>query len=156
MSRGEYSSHLPTLRRVLRDFPIKRVLETGSGLYSTAFFLARGVELVSIENNPDWGQPKRPRHDFRLVDGPVWQHLPPLEGFDLIFVDDDPPEEREETLRRVLAAAPALVVAHDADHNKFDEILSGFAQYRDSSRKPHTAVLHPRPNERFEQWLATS
>lgn len=155
---NEYGSHWHLLTEVVTHFKPKRILETGSGLYSTNLLLSFDIErLVSLENNPDWQRrPRDPRHELRRVEGPVADSLPPLDDFDLVFVDDDPVVARERTIRRVLAEAPGLVVIHDADHDAYARIIKDRHKYVDKTHVPHTAVLHPTPNKEFDKWLATS
>ncbi len=49
-----YGSHLPILRTLFDMYPIDEVTELGTGLFSTKFFLSKGVKLRSIENDKKW------------------------------------------------------------------------------------------------------
>src|SRR4051794_36469667 len=59
-SENDYATHLPVLIALGGYLPIRRVLELGSGLYSTPAFLDRGAFpylelLLSIEHDREWG-----------------------------------------------------------------------------------------------------
>lgn len=157
MSAAEYGSHKPLLTAVLEHFKPRTVLETGSGLHSTPLFLAHPIErLVSYENNAEWAMRTRtedPRHELRWVEGNIVDHLPPLYGFDLIFIDDDPVGAREDTITYVMSQAPPLVVIHDIDYPPFFSRLKGRTAYIDSRQRPHTAVLSPATTKEFAAWL---
>lgn len=141
----------------MEAFHPRRVLETGSGHYSTNLFLSYDIEaLVSVENNPDWViDTEDPRHELRVVEGPVGSHLPPLDGFDLVFVDDDPVHAREWTISQVLDSAPGLVVIHDTDYFPFHRFIADRPNYTDLTRRPNTTVVHPQPSAEFDAWLTT-
>lgn len=155
---AEYGSHLHLLRAVFDHFKPRRVLETGSGRYSTAFFLAQDIdELASVENNSQWfRRSEDPRHESVYVKGPVADALPPLDGFDLVFVDDDPVEDRERTIRLVLARAQGLVVIHDTEYEPYHMRIKNRPNYTDTGHRPHTTVLHPTESKEFAAWLATA
>lgn len=156
LETAAYASHWRLLTRLFHHFPIKRVLETGSGLYSTPLLLSFGIDrLVSIENNPDWALPTGdPRHELIQVEGPIVDHLPDLDAFDLVFVDDDPVWERELTFRHVIEHATGLIVIHDSDHPVFNRWVTEWPHITDDQHDPHTAVLCPSGSKEFDAWRA--
>lgn len=86
-SRSIYKKDWILLKRFIKEYNIKTVLEYGSGL-STELMLLEGLEVICLEQNPFWGGhcqkvlknkiiiykdelPKIDRHfDLALVDGP--------------------------------------------------------------------------------------
>ena len=69
----DHASHLPVLIGIGMKSRIRRVLEIGSGPYSTPLFLNLEVfpdltELVSVEPNAEWAQKARSygRRDSRI------------------------------------------------------------------------------------------
>lgn len=153
---AEYGTHIPLLTEVFKAFKPKTVLECGSGLYSTRFFLNQPIKsLVSYENDPDWvWEARDPRHEVRTVKGPVVDHLPKLD-FDLVFVDDDPVDDRLNTITEVIERATGLVVIHDTDYPPFHKLIAGRPNHTDTTRSPNTTVIHPAPSKEFDSWLAT-
>lgn len=154
---SEYATHISLLTELFVRFAPKRILETGSGDYSTAYFLSQDIdELVSIENDPGWTKDtKDKRHTVLSVDGPVANHLPDLSKFDLVFVDDDPVDCRPATIAAVIASAPNLVVIHDTDYMPYHRFIGNVPNHTDTLRKPHTTVICPAGNKEFSEWLVT-
>jgi hypothetical protein len=129
LSINPYATHVPVLVACACLFKPARILELGSGHYSTPLFLDREIfpEVVfvrSLENDPVWFKTLDYLRDTRLerilVNGSIYDSIKDLDcsGFDLIFVDDSPSAgERRRTLdvlrRKVLGAQ--LVVVHDFD-----------------------------------------
>lgn len=123
----DYATHQPILIGLARIHPIRRVLELGSGQYSSKLFLDQNVfphleQLVSYEDDPEWRDVvlravgEDDRFDLRLVHA-VNESLPAdLEGFDMIFVDDSHGMKvRTQTMTRVADQHPRhpIVVVHD-------------------------------------------
>lgn len=103
-----YASHLPVLKALAEFVPLNRVLEYGSGKYSTPFFLEHADKLVTIEADPEW-RAKYPHAQGSEADVLVG-------GFDLVFIDDGQnAAEREETILAVLSQAHPLTIIHDAE-----------------------------------------
>ena len=152
---SSYATHFHALLDVMVSLGPKTILETGSGLYSTGFFLGFDIEkLVSIENDPEWVRDTEdPRHRVIKVKGNVADRLPGLDGYDLIFVDDDPVEGRVETLKKVLAKARGIVVVHDTDHHLIHPLIGGRPNHTDF-HQPNTSVLCPAKSKEFVEWLA--
>jgi hypothetical protein len=153
---SSYATHFHALLDVMVCFGPKRVLETGSGYYSTGFFLSFNIEkLVSIENDREWVRNyDDPRHRVIQPKGPIAENLPDLGGFDLVFVDDDPVDGRAETLKAVLAKAPGLVVVHDSDDGRLHKYIGGRPNHTDF-HQPNTTVVCPSRSKEFAEWLAT-
>lgn len=128
MSAKPYATHIPILVACARLFRPARILELGSGFYSTPLFLNRRifpevVEVCSVENDPAWfkemGAVEDRRLERRLVDGPMHAAVAKMDlsGFDIIFVDDSKhARHRRKTLQslRKLVKQQILVV-HDVD-----------------------------------------
>lgn len=122
-----YATHMPVLIALAGVVRPRRVLELGSGPFSTSLFLDKDVfpdleTLVSYEDDAEWAPVVMDavgtdaRLDFRMVDevrGAV--PVDDLDSFDLIFIDDSRTAgERSQTIRTVAAARPrGVMVIHD-------------------------------------------
>ena len=141
LSSDRYASHLPVLKALLDTGTISRVLELGGGLYSTPAFLATSSleKLTTIENDPEWARKAETaddRHEVLLVQGAIADNLPPLEDYDLVFIDDSTSAyERARTIRAVLSQPHPPVVIHDA------EVPEYAAAMAECSPLPATAVV---------------
>ena len=145
----DHASHLPVLIGIGMKSRIRRVLEIGSGPYSTPLFLNLEVfpdltELVSVEPNAEWAQKARSygRRDSRInlmYDQPVDRSR-----FDLIFIDGSDVTGRIETLRQ-LSAQPSftgLIVIHDSEVPLYSAEFTRFPQLLDiDAYEPSTAIL---------------
>jgi predicted O-methyltransferase YrrM len=140
-SSDRYASHLLVLGALVEAHGVERVLELGAGDYSTPAFLAAPglTRLTSVENDPEWARKVTTdddRHEVLLVEGAIADHLPPLEDYDLVFVDDSTSAyERARTIRAVLSQPHPPVVIHDA------EVPEYAAAIADCSPTPATAVV---------------
>lgn len=127
-----YSTHIPVLLALARVTTVRRVLELGSGPFSTPLFLNRAAfpdleQLTSLEDDGDWSATvlntvgEDDRLDYRLVAPPISASLPALGEYDLVFIDDSRTVlERSETLAQVAAANPkGLVVMHDFEQRRY-------------------------------------
>lgn len=151
---SSFATHVPLLTDVMLSFGPKRILETGSGLYSTGFFLSFNIDrLVSVENNPDWfTEQTDDRHELICVEGRVVDGLPDLSQFDLIFVDDDPVSDRCRTVDFVLSEARCPVVIHDTSDARLHGFVSSRPNHTDV-RAPYTSVVDPSESKEFAEWL---
>lgn len=128
-----FATHLPVLAGLATMAPVTRVLELGSGPYSTRLFLEIAAfphleALRSFEDDPDWERVVRDaagndaRLTLTLVDAVRTSVPRPLEGFDLIFIDDSRTfSERAQTITAVCEQSPSapLVVIHDFEHREY-------------------------------------
>jgi predicted O-methyltransferase YrrM len=139
-----YASHLNVLTTVLNTYKPKRILEYGSGRYSTPLFLARPhvEKLHVVETDFTWRRELVTNHkDDRmtvLVEG-----NPPPSSYDLIFIDDGiSADQRCRTIRAVLSRPHPVVVIHDAEVPEYRELMDELADevliYRTD---PDTAVI---------------
>lgn len=146
---ADHGSHLPILIGIGTKARIRRVLEMGSGSFSTPLFLNRGVfpdlvELVSVERDPEWTQKtlSSSAGDTRITltpDEPVDRSK-----FDLIFIDSAHGVERVEALKQLAAqtAITGLVVIHDSEVPLYREQFNLFPNCLDiTAYDPSTAVL---------------
>jgi predicted O-methyltransferase YrrM len=136
-----YATHTPILMGIGRSQKIRKVLELGSGPYSTAIFLDREVfpdleSLVSYEDDPEWlpvvqaAVGDDPRLDLRMVNA-VRESVPDdISDFDLIFIDDSrSPAERSQTIASVREKHPRAIVAiHDYEQRPYRAAARGFDQ----------------------------
>jgi hypothetical protein len=121
------ASHLPVLRLIGRTIPVRRVVEYGSGGFSTVEFLNRGTFphleiLISYEDDGVWYD--RLREDPRVANDPRWDlrrvatgrfcMLPLPEGCDLAFVDSSTADSRVALVPLLKNHVPVLVL-HDYD-----------------------------------------
>jgi predicted O-methyltransferase YrrM len=131
-----YASHLIALKALLATLKPRRILEFGSGLYSTSFFLrSRRLEsLVSVEDDPEWAEQVRANGDKRLVVQPRFDGS--LMDFDLVFIDSGRTvEERTKTIRWVLRQEHPVVAIHDAE--TYARVIA------ELSPLPTTAIVSP-------------
>ena len=148
----DYASHLPILAGLGSRLKIRRILELGSGEYSTAAFLNYSIfphliELVSVEDNPDWMQRVQIHHPGahdRLRMASDENSIRDYSPFDLIFVDSASAPARIDSLSRFLAldSLPGIVVVHDTELPAYREVLDKFPFIREfKTYEPETSVL---------------
>jgi hypothetical protein len=155
MAAEPVATHLPVLVALARIRKIRRVLEFGSGRYSTLAFLDRTAfpdleALQSYENNAEWHAKitTMAGGDSRLnliyVNSPVHEvvHLEPLRTYDLIFIDDSRSvRQRSATIRAVTAGKPPLAVVHDFQTFAYRRAVHGFNQvFRFNALLPNTGI----------------
>jgi hypothetical protein len=116
------ATHLPVLDLVKRLVGVRKVLELGSGIYSTNKLLEfPGLEsLLACEDSAEWFKKLLPVKDERLtyrleadLAGLVWRL--PLDEYDLIFIDSGATIlARVPVMEAVAARHPrAIVLVHD-------------------------------------------
>lgn len=93
-----YTTHVPVLIGLSRLYEIKKVIEYGSGFYSTPLFLDRRVfpdleHLTSCENSEQWTVDVIARTGESSAGRHIWHsgsfENPVDQSFDLAFVDSD-------------------------------------------------------------------
>ena len=156
----KYGTHLPVLRALAKALPIRRVMEFGSGYYSTREFLNRAAfplleVLVSVETDARWiEQMRRAIHDPRwlcLRTAPVAALVPGMDDYDLILVDDgvvdvDDGEQghssqRVATIRALANAQPMAVIAiHDYERTAYQRAGAFEYMHIYAEQTPWTAV----------------
>lgn len=109
-----YASHLPVLEAVCGLLKPRRVLELGSGLYSTPFFLSQPIKVLrTVESDAEWRE-KLPEDPRLRVQGD-FVGLDPA-AYDLCLVDDgESAPDREASLRWALGRPHPPTVVHDAE-----------------------------------------
>lgn len=124
-----YATHLPVLSLAMAVFRPARIIEFGTGGYSTHAFVDGAVfpwveRVVAYENNREWFDitagtlSAHPIFSVHFVDGPIKLAATRqnLADADLIFLDDSAlGAERAQTIRAVAAVCGTrpLVVIHD-------------------------------------------
>jgi hypothetical protein len=130
-SEHPYATHLPVLVGVASAFRLERVVEFGSGDFSTLTFLDQVVfpnvlRIESYENNLEWmqhvqarlaGNPRAVCHFFegRMRDAVCRADLA---AADLIFIDDSPSGwERAHTIKELAREylERPMTIVHDYD-----------------------------------------
>lgn len=138
----DYASHLPVLEAVTALLKPASVLELGSGLHSTPFFLSRPIDrLVSVEADPEWAlRVADDCTDNRLTLLTDYPDLTPTD-FDLIFIDDGKTAaEREFSIRWVLEQEHPPTIIHDAE--VYATVISEYVtDYAVIPTNPQTAVI---------------
>jgi predicted O-methyltransferase YrrM len=135
-----YATHVPVLAALSLLRPYQRIVELGSGVFSTTAFLNRTVfpqveHLLSIENDNEWFVRVRDlvctdsRASLVNVTGPIALSLSDayIEQADLVMIDDSTDaSSRAATIRAVLPRlrSDALMVIHDFE----------IQAYRDASK----------------------
>lgn len=152
-----YSTHVPILIGLSRQVTIRRVLELGSGRYSTLTFLDRDafpdvVRVDSLETDRLWLSELREltsadsRVRMHLVERPMASAVARIElnEYDLIFVDDSTDElSRATTIANVAARAGrcAIVVIHDYEIGSYRRAARGLPHhYAFTALNPNTGV----------------
>src|SRR5437016_13483683 len=99
-SKNPAATHIPILIALSKLITVNKVIELGTGLYSTPLFLNRSVypflqSLHSYENNVSWINKvkqsiKDPRLNLVEVNGPMYSAASELDfsAFDIILIDD--------------------------------------------------------------------
>jgi hypothetical protein len=166
MAAKPYATHIPVLVACARLFRPSRILELGSGFYSTPLFLNRQifpdvVEVCSLENDPVWFQTlsgvEDPRLKRRLVEGPMHTAVAKMDlsGFDVIFVDDsNHARHRRRTLQSLRqAVGRQVIVVHDVDQWRIRFATNSFPNHHIMHGiTPQTAVVWDAAAVRRE-WL---
>jgi hypothetical protein len=152
-----YATHLPVLIAIPKLMKVARVVEFGSGHFSTAVFLNQSIypdveELYVYENDPTWAKNIELRYgsDPRLrlihINGKVSTSVPSLKGlWELVFVDDSVSEEdRVATIKAVAKGRHPLsvIVIHDFERASYMEAASS-VPYRAviNTVSPMTGIL---------------
>jgi predicted O-methyltransferase YrrM len=126
---NDYATHVPILVGIASAFRIVKILEFGSGLYSTLTFLNPFAypdvcEIDSIETDPEWmskisiAASRDSRLRMHLVEEPIERVLENFvhHDYDLVFVDSSTDANRRASLLRALARTKslnALIAIHD-------------------------------------------
>jgi hypothetical protein len=156
-SSNPFSTHLPILASLGQLVKPKKILELGSGNYSSRLFLDTSyfqfVEKVdSFENDERWAAAvlKNVGSDHRFNLTCDEKHISiqvadlNLEDYDLIFIDDSIDSiQRSATIKLIASKKPsrAICVVHDFDHYPYRDALSGFKnRFRFDALNPHTGV----------------
>ncbi len=153
-----FATHLPILAGLPILRPIRKVVEFGSGPFSTGAFLRPEVypdleRLESYDDDPDWFQRVQQQNigenklSLTLVNGPVSGAVAGagLADADLIFIDDSKTREaRAETIKSVCAHLPdnAWVVIHDFEVRQYKKAARlAPHRYAFTTLRPHVGVL---------------
>jgi len=152
------ASHLPVLLALGTIFPIRRILEFGTGHFSTLAFLNPVIfphveRVLSFETDTVWKDRVTEqanddkRLEIRLVDSEVHKTAATCDfsGFDLVFVDNGPTgDERVATIREVANRCDEsnLVVVHDFENLPYQQAAAGLPHsFCFDAHCPHTGVL---------------
>ena len=142
-SSNPFATHVPILVAIGCLLPVRRVLELGSGRYSTDLFLNRAsfpalTKLVSLETDPEWAAQVECRHerearlDLRVVTPPMADAIRrrDIADVDLIFIDDSTDAaSRCATISTVaqMVENNQLVVIHDFELREYQDAAKSFA-----------------------------
>jgi hypothetical protein len=158
----DHATHLPFLIGLGATFPVRRVLEFGSGIFSTLLFLNRKAfpkleALITVEPEQTWRDKIKALagDDNRLT---ILEEDPPLfavDYADLVFVDNGPEQHKIETIENMARESNyAIVVVHDAEHDPYALKISEFrTQFISSSYNPGTAIC---TNANYGEVLGTN
>ena len=152
-----FSSHLPILIGLGKCIRVSRVLELGSGLYSSTTFLNKLAfpeltMLHSIENNIEWAEiiSKKITDDrfrYSIVNGKISDFVrdEDLSMYDVVFIDDsDNLIDRSETIKTVcsLLAPNNIIIIHDYENRTY-QVNSDKVKHKFSYNfiYPNTGVL---------------
>jgi len=153
LTSDPYATHLPVLKAIPRLWPIQRVAEFGSGLYSTPTFLDREVYpdlkfLWSNESDLEWARQHQPKEKYDPRYSPTYfsEELAIAEMIrmgqaDLVLVDGATEKMRPVTAIAASVIAP-LIVLHDAENESYRRAIDFFPRrYIYQRETPWTAVL---------------
>lgn len=158
------ATHLPLLRAIGEVLPVRRVLEFGSGFYSTLTFLDRSLfpqleQVVSFETDEQWQNVVKGwaagdgRLDLRFTsDMPTEARRVDLSGVDLVLVDNGP----DSTVRAATIKAAAqrttgrtVMVVHDFEFAPYQAAASALKpQFVLRKLNPYTGLLAATPLDR--------
>jgi predicted O-methyltransferase YrrM len=128
---SSYGSHIPMLEMLFKTFEIKKVVEFGTGMFSTVFFLKKKVDLFSIEMQfPEWIE----QVNSKLVELgiPKWNStveigalqflknakvVEKIQQCDLAFVDGH--EESRADVVNYMFQKAKIIVAHDYNKTNY-------------------------------------
>lgn len=153
-----YATHLPILLLLSRLAPVHRVLELGSGMYSTLTFLNRRYfpelqALMSFENDEEWSRNilKAVGQDSRLqlvtVTGAIEKQLKSIDidSYDLVLVDDSvAPDQRVKTIEQLALLKPErpFIVIHDYEFVAYRRAARAFSnRFRFTALNPNSGVV---------------
>ena len=146
-------THVTVLDLIIRLQNVRRILEFGSGVYSTNKLLEfpNLEQLVSYEDNPGWFKKIAVVKDSKLklvLDSDLLNiaRTIDLDSFDLIFIDcSATPKARAPIVEAVAKRKPkAIVVLHDIDDelNHFPWAIEDFDNRSiHNHRYPGTGIL---------------
>jgi hypothetical protein len=150
-----YATHVPILIGLSVLCQPKRIIEFGSGDFSTAMFLNRSLfpsttEVLSFENNRQWFERIQStfadsRLDLRFVENDLSTVVSPACVLgDLIFIDDSmSARTRAETIVAVARSCcrQVPVVIHDAEQWRYRLAMRNFRHsYAFENFNPQTAI----------------
>ncbi|MEI6141556.1 MAG: hypothetical protein WCP85_19950 [Mariniphaga sp.] len=155
-----YMSHVPVLLTIgaNSNLGIRRILELGTGMFSTLTFLDREnfgkLEcLNSIETDHLWAKKildlvhNEERLNLKLTEYQVADSLKDydVDNYDLIFVDDSiTREDRSRTIETLgaLNLKNAIIVIHDFDMPSYQKAARSFKnKYRFCGLYPNTGIV---------------
>jgi hypothetical protein len=171
-----YSSHIPMLMALAHELAIRRVIEFGSGVYSTKTFLDKKIYphltyLLTYENIEKWyrrlsSEVSDPRLDYRFYDGQLADVVPELSlnEFDLVFLDDSKTSaDRIATIEAVTSIDLSVpVVIHDYQYpgyRRAAELRFEHSMVYDRIERAHCGllwsgdVIAPRAVDRISAYL---
>jgi len=145
------ATHLPVLEFIKRVSNIKRILELGSGEYSTKKFLEfPNLEILdSYEDDEIWFNAMKKIRDKRLSlylkkdMVKVVEDLG-LDFYDLIFIDCCKfPEKRAAVIKEIAEQHPkkAIVIIHDFENKLYQAEAKFEHKIVYDEILPHTAIL---------------
>jgi len=130
---SRYNSHMPILKKIAKKIKIKKILELGSGGYSTKLFIDKNffpdlVHLKSYEDDESWFRMllrdiEDKRFDYIFSPNGIHEEIDliQLDNFDLIFIDSGKNKaERIAVIKSVAKRKPkCIVVIHDCDYSEY-------------------------------------
>lgn len=153
-----YSTHLPILIGIARLTKVQRVLELGSGEYSSLIFLNLSVfpDLVTIdsfENDRAWADKiadltkDDSRIHLQFVDKPMSTVVTNLNlnNYDVVFIDDSiTGDQRAATIREVSRRChtSTIVIIHDFEYPDYRRASRPFLhRFAFTAFNPNTGLL---------------
>ncbi len=144
-NRTRWGSHIPILRYINNILRVEKVLEVGSGIYSSRTFLDKKyfpdlISVQSFETNKKWYKYMRKTKDARYSINLIKHVYNFPEFYDLIFVDGS--ESDRKKIMGTMPKSGTIFVMHDSETYKVSYPQKYSFEYTPPSKKcPSTLVV---------------
>jgi len=157
-NEDRFATAMPVLIGLSSLLPVKKVLEFGSGFYSTSLFLNKSIfpdliELTSYENDLSWynnvkskiGDDNRIKLIYINCEMNSVVSKIKLSEYDLIFIDDSIDSiSRSETIKKVINQCDSqnIIVIHDYEIKRYRQASKGISHRFDfNAIFPNTGLV---------------
>jgi len=163
MLNDPYGTHVPVLQAMGKLLNPRRVLEFGTGFYSTLTFLNRdyyaGLKVLhAVESDPNWVKHIRQFSDDKRLR--YVEHPATLVDYDMVFVDNGQTEDERVVVLRALMAGDVTcpVIIHDSERQAYRNAVQFERVWEWTAVHPQTMVCwngdHGDLRERMDEMMA--